>query len=517
MGFRFTIDSANIVANLACGKVLSCYDAIFSSYEDYMNFLYFLDTFSQSMYSKQKSVYIQDVRHACDILRERENEIWRNEYRDTQEGKIVIARDKEVLFTLKRLSQIFDRCKIKSLLLPNIGRPGVARNDFMTSEKTLYKLLEWHTGDSCLILQPQEHPYRGVTVLDAFPHFDIALKQTDKWPAVLFWDKNDFAFVPVSCEEELLYLYEMICFERNAMAWLKKHAKMKKESSHYYFHLSDLHFGAKNVMVAERRLETLVKSQIQTLDQNDEIDFIVTGDAVDSPTKSNSLEYTKFSEFLESKSGKPPLCVLGNHDVNRKGLAFGRTNQNIADLISKYPQIQVAEDIKTVFLLFNSNISGNLAEGEIGQEQMAEMGNILDRNPKLCNYRLVAVLHHHVVPVETPEFYGRRWYKKLLPEGFIEKSLRLIDADVFLEWLIRRNVKIVLHGHKHIPFMTEYQGMHIIACGSSTGQVMHKDSRKTYLSYNMLKFNKNTVTCTQFAEELLGAGAKDILSTVIYC
>lgn len=62
MDFRFTIGSANIVANLAYGKVLPCYDAIFSSYEDYMNFLYFLDIFSQSMYSKLNSVYIVNIK-----------------------------------------------------------------------------------------------------------------------------------------------------------------------------------------------------------------------------------------------------------------------------------------------------------------------------------------------------------------------------------------------------------------------------------------------------------------------
>lgn len=103
----------------------------------------------------------------------------------------------------------------------------------------------------------------------------------------------------------------------------------------------------------------------------------------------------------------------------------------------------------------------------------------------------------------------------MLPKDFLDNSLRLIDADLFLEWMKQRNVKLVLHGHKHIPFISKQDGIHIISCGSSTGQVIHKDRRKTYLSYNVLKFTTDSVVCSQFAEELLGAGVKDIHSTII--
>ena len=135
--------------------------------------------------------------------------------------------------------------------------------------------------------------------------------------------------------------------------------------------------------------------------------------------------------------------------------------------------------------------------------------------PEIFQYKLVAVLHHHVTHIETPDFYDERWYKKILPKDFLDNSLRLIDADLFLEWMKQRNVKLVLHGHKHIPFISEQDGIHIISCGSSTGQVTHKDRRKTYLSYNVLKFTTDSVVCSQFAEELLGAGVKDIHSTII--
>ena len=60
-------------------------------------------------------------------------------------------------------------------------------------------------------------------------------------------------------------------------------ARKKKKTSHYIFQLSDLHFGAKNVDIAERRLKSLVKSQLSKIELGDSVNFVITGDAVDSP------------------------------------------------------------------------------------------------------------------------------------------------------------------------------------------------------------------------------------------
>lgn len=511
MGFRFTLESANTVANLTCGRIYACYDGIYSSYENYECFLYFLDTFPERIYSnRQEHIYdnIRKIRHRIREIGYQENEAnFTNEF-----------RDRRVLNELRELSLIFDRCEVKSLLLPSFKHNKLDYlDDFITSEDTIRRLFHWHPDSSCLILQPQERLFRNsITIFDAFPNFDIALKQADLWPAVMFWDKYDnFAFVPVRNKKELINLYEILYYESNSITQLRRYADRKKEANHYYFHLSDLHLGTKNIEVSERRLKSLIKTQLSTLEPDDKIDFIITGDAVDSPSKVNNMEYIDFSEFLESKSGKEPIFVLGNHDVNKVGLAFNRNNQILANAVGRYPKIEINDEIKVIFLLFNSNTNGHLAEGEIGLEQMSEMGNLLDAVPEIFQYKLVAVLHHHVTHIETPDFYDERWYKKILPKDFLDNSLRLIDADLFLEWMKQRNVKLVLHGHKHIPFISEQDGIHIISCGSSTGQVTHKDRRKTYLSYNVLKFTTDSVVCSQFAEELLGAGVKDIHSTII--
>lgn len=146
---------------------------------------------------------------------------------------------------------------------------------------------------------------------------------------------------------------------------------------------------------------------------------------------------------------------------------------------------------------------------------MAEMGNLLDKVENLCDYLLIAMMHHHLLPIPQPNYYDSKWYKKILPGNILEESLKLIDADLFIQWLNQRNVKFVLHGHKHIPFMTENDGIRVISCGSSTGQIIHKEKGKTYISYNLLKISKKAVTCLQFAEEIYGAGAKNIRTETI--
>lgn len=511
MGFRFTLESANTVANLTCGRIYSCYDGIYSSHENYESFLYFLDTFTENMYSNRQDY----IYHNIKTIWRRIKEIGYQKNNIELNSKF---RNKNILNELRQLSLIFDQCRVKSLLLPSFEcMESDYFDDFMISEHTIHKLFQLYPDNSCLILQPQDRLSRNsVIIFDAFPNFDIALKQADLWPAVMFWDKEgDFAFVPVKSKKELIELYEILYFERNSFAQLKRYAYNKKEISYYYFHLSDLHFGNKNIDVTEKRLKSLIKAQLSTLEPDDKIDFIVTGDAVNSPSKVNNNEYIDFSEFLEAKSGKKPIFVLGNHDVNKMGLAFKHNNQTLANIVGKYPKTEINDEIKVIFLQFNSNTNGHLAEGEIGQEQLSEMGNLLDKIPDLWKYKLIAVLHHHVANIEKPNFYDKRWFEKILPKDFLENSLRLIDADIFLEWLKQRNVKIILHGHKHIPFISKHDGIHIISCGSSTGQITHKDSRKTYLSYNILKFTSKYVVCSQFAEELLGAGAKNIRSIVI--
>lgn len=513
MGYRFTLESANTVANLTFGKVMSCYRDIYSSAECYEGFMHFLAQFHHNMYSNEMERYMRSIRRIRETFHRYED--YKRPFDKVEYDDACLFFHKDALVALKELSRIFERCTTKSLLLPPMKGSEKHDYDFMTSQRTLGKLLKFHKGDSCLILQPQEQPYNA-TIFNAFPNFDVALRQADMWPAVLFWEgSDDYVFIPVEHEDELLYLYEIINYERHPIDEIRRIAERKKKTSHYIFQLSDLHFGAKNVDVAERRLKTLVKSQLSKVELGDSVNFIITGDAVDSPKQTTEANYSNFAEYIEDRCGQKPIRILGNHDINSHGIAVFHGNQHIANMVGEYPKIKIIEEAKTILLLFNSNTNGNLAEGEIGVAQMSEMGNLLDNVENLERYLLIAVLHHHLLPIPKPSYYDKKWFERILPINFMDMSLKLLDADLFFEWLRRRNVRIVLHGHKHIPFFAESGGITVIGCGSSTGQIVHKEKGKTFISYNMLKISERTVTCTQFAEEVYGAGAENIRTEII--
>lgn len=552
MGYRFTLETANTVANLAFGKVMSCYREIFSNQENYWNFRAFLDTFDRNfyvgdddkywrrfhnhplfdyewhLYKHRREFYYDIIHNLKTAIDNREQSVSKENFDEDKNDNAVIRRDREVIELLGILSDLIKTCRVKSLLLPRpYGMVEETDDDFMTSERTLKRLLKWHPYDSCLILQPTDRPNKeSITIFDVFPHFDYALQQIEKWSAVMFWNnEDDFIFAPVENSKELEEMFELMHYERNdSFVELKRFVTRKKKIAipHYYLHLSDLHFGADTVPVNGRRLSSLIEKQVIDISKNNDsytLNFVITGDVVDSPKKRNNIDFLNFYDTINRHviSSAEPLFAIGNHDINQHGLALWHNNQPLVDSLGSYPRIEIDNDIKVIFLLFNSNTDGkfSLAEGEIGTEQMSEMGNKLDKISNIADYKLIAVLHHHLIDIPKPEWHTKRWYEKLLPDGFLEKALHLKDAETFKEWLHNRSVKLVLHGHKHVPFVGKDGSLRIVACGSSTGQIQNIDSRKTYISYNMLIFNPETVTCTMYAEDLLGSGAKDVQTVVL--
>lgn len=504
MGCRFTLENANAIANLTFGNIYSCYETIISSEQEFFGFASFLENLHQNLYSKNDNFFyeikkIKKILHDVEIF-EKNN----------------FPYEMQLLPALERLSHFFSRCRVKSLLLPKIIDRDNNNNDFMLSRKILHELVEIHPEESCLILQPQEVPADNkVNILNAFPNFEVALRQMDSWPGVFLWDNDDYLFIPVENRQELIKIFLIARYENQPFSRIRNAVSRKKKGSHYYFHLSDLHFGG-NEFHRERRLKALITKELNRLKGTDNIDFIITGDVVDNPTKNNFVRYEDFSDFIENRISKSPLLVLGNHDISSRGLSFfsriKRLFGSIKSLVSANKSLFVDERNKLIFLLFNSNTGGDWAQGQIGMYQMAEMGNQLDSIRNLESYKLIAVLHHHIVAIPRPDVYDRRWYERIFPNTLYDEALKLIDAKIFIEWLKQRNVKLVIHGHKHIPFVTEKDGIHVISCGSSTGHIAHKDTNKTYMSYNIIKIEGNSVLCTQHVEEIIGAGPKSIRS-----
>ena len=509
MGYRFSLETANIVANLSFGKVISCYRDIVSSEQSFYEFKYFLDTIEDKLYSTRKDEYSRKFNRLREKLfynEDRNFSYYHNRYCNnalTPE----IGYNNELLDALHEISVTFSGFDIKSILLPG---PVGSVSDEMTSASLLRELVHMPSNKSFLILQPEERDGASA-ILNAFPHFEVALRQKDLWPAVLFWsDASHAAFVPINNIGELRYSYQIIQYDSDPISSLKMYAASKSQQQQYLLHLSDLHLGSTKTMLGAQRIKSIMGRQIREVQKDGEVNVLITGDILDSPNRVGETAYKIFADYIEDKCGQQPIRILGNHDVNNNGLAFSHRAQRLAKSLTDFPRIEKLDDYNILLLLFNSNYGGNLAQGEIGVEQMMTMGNLLDDIPNLESYKLIAVLHHHVTDIPTPDFYAKTLFGHIQ-----ERALILRDAELFVDWLKQRNVKVVLHGHKHIPFYTRIDDLHVIACGSSTGHIQHAEKDKTYLTYNLLKINDKSITCTQYAEDILGAGEKNIRTDVI--
>jgi len=516
MGTLFNLRSANRIANLTCERVDATYHDITSSREVFDDFIASLEYCATHLcgHDRKARASIRALKRRLEAHGMPKNAQPHPE--DEMDGIDFHAHDPDVIEILQQLALALSAFPVKAILLPQVRYDGHdPADDFITSAEVIAKLSQLNETCGTLILQPHERPTANrVTIFDAFPYFEVALRQLDLWPAVLFWDHESqaVAFIPVANEAELDQVFKL-AGGADPFARLQTYADEKIPPAHYYLHLSDIHFTSFRPLPQFDRMKQLVDAQIETLHPEDTIDFVITGDNVQNPTERSIQLVREFNEYLDSLAHDGTLFVPGNHDLDRLGLSLRTKNKFWNYLSSGYPKIKIVEDIKVVFMLFNSNAGGLMAEGEIGRTQMKAMRTLLDEVEDLESYTPIVVVHHHVAAASYyDQVYGNeRWRAEIGRYRGKEKFKRLRDADEFLAFLRHYNTRFILHGHKHSPLVLDADGIIVIACGSSTGR------NKDYVSYNMLKFSDGIMTCTQFVRPMPHARSErtDIMALAI--
>jgi hypothetical protein len=362
---------------------------------------------------------------------------------------------------------------------------------------------------------------KGTTYLEnIYPALKVAFASACEWPRIVLWHvRGDAAsFFPLrgdsdSVKLELASLFSGL-FSREEVyndglikpPLPQTHSpRASKSQSLHIIHTSDMHLGSE---VAESRLVT-VKNRIQeivaTLKGESKVVPIVTGDLMDTPGTRHLNSLEDYLHFLNNLGTERPLIVPGNHDVRHSGVV-GEKLDEITRLYMK--PVVFTDDCKVGLLCFNSVRSGNLARGNIDEREFASLGQELDLDKKRSSsYFLLALVHHHPCPVELPDWYVRTWYERWLGKWF-ERTEELENAKLFLEWLKNRRVAVVLHGHKHIPRVTEEEGITVIGCGSTVGKVRPDSEGHTFMSMNVMTINVETrlFSCRLLAERIVGAG-----------
>ena len=469
MGYRTNIKNINSVGHLIEGNVFTFLRQSVSSEEMFHTNIELLDKiirrteeqfYMSDLHWGKLSEDLEYLRRDWEIIRY----IWSEEYHsmykffrkenDTTKFDAIKAHDERILDYLQKISKIFSRCKVKSILLPGFDYENPV-NRILIQEDILKRIVKIHPGDTALILQFEEvFSKEEIAILNVFSKFDKALNQMDNWPGVFLWNKEESLFLPIREENELYDIFNVIRYEDNSFNYLRENFERRKKPKNYayLFHLSDLHFGNKLAEKRTMRIVRILEEQVNQLEDNSVIIPIITGDLMQSPSSVNKHAFLHFSEFLLSKGFEKPIYILGNHDVDTSGFLKLLSNQKaIISSLTNTKKIEIFEDLKLAILKFDSNTGGELAQGKIGEDQLMEIGNEIDAIKNKESYTFMALLHHHPLEIDNPSWYAEDWYEYLLGTKHFEKSMKLIDADLFLEWIKRRGVKFILHGHKHIP------------------------------------------------------------------
>jgi hypothetical protein len=344
----------------------------------------------------------------------------------------------------------------------------------------------------------------GLTFFDPSPIVRSMASRTDLWPGMLFWLRTgEAAFAALADATDLFpQLLRSLApgSAPNAAAQLLEEFNTRQGDgdTKRILHLSDLHFGTLHALRNQAYLASHLKRKLPKVDR-----VVVTGDLFDNPTEVDALAFRNFRADLEATSGKELIVIPGNHDQRIKGNSFlglGRTVKELSKL--EWSSLVVDDDIECAFFCFDSSReAADFACGRVGKRQMVEVATLFETRlaarPALSGYLKVALVHHHPYPFRAKaETLIQKGLKVLGIDE--ERLLRLEDADEFLQWCAGRQVRLVLHGHKHRARHVEdaIQWMHganagrrpvtAVGCGTSLG------AEGMPLSYNILEWSPKT-------------------------
>ena len=321
-----------------------------------------------------------------------------------------------------------------------------------------------------------------LTFYGPFKHFVSALYQIDRWPGLLIFKGEDWSFVPVYTVKDI----QDVMFKIDHDTIFS--SKYLSPYDSYFIQLSDLHLGSKKKNQGRLALEESLDETYKQLRSYYQLKFLITGDLMNSPNRKNMYEASGFMKLLKNRYNGDVSFILGNHDVIVNGFNIFKRQKSkvIAFLLNE--SIKVFEEEKIILIKIDSTVEGNLARGKVGQKQLSDIDEELENIPNLQEYTLVAMLHHHLFQITRDEFLKQRWREKVFVGRIMDSSKALVDSQELVWWLRKHQIQYVLHGHKHLPFFNNHDGMYVIAAGSSCGSGA-KESDSRYLSYNVLKYN----------------------------
>lgn len=491
MGLIFKLEHANLISNLTYGNINAVYDYLRD--EDNKNStLDFLHGFSESIFTSYPNRYKSYVENMISAIR-----FSRNEYTETPLEDLPPI-DYRLYNAISSFSKSLSRFKYHFLILQKF--------DYATSSKILLELQKVMDQDA-LYLWPTNYNPNSVSLLNAFPAFDLAIENMGNWPGILVWQKmqkyygkeyDGAFFIPIKNNDEIIEIARATEHSKGQILRYKPTDIINKDKNHYLVHMSDVHFGKGVTERKSKSISTFLSEKIRSIKNYSSIDLLISGDCIDTPNESYLQHYLDFHKEISKKVNRV-YTILGNHDLSWKGIGvFSTPDEALVNKIRNeiYKEKVVMLSKSIVLLLFDSNISSNFGTGLIGQDQMNFFQNELSKIESISTKKIIVVLHHHIIKTPINNFSRQTFMQK----SFNTLNLvRLKDADIFIDWLIKNKVSLVLNGHMHEPYLdTEtIPGLKILSCGSTGGHtsIFGRD----YKTLNILKFDGNNLFITFYA------------------
>ena len=267
----------------------------------------------------------------------------------------------------------------------------------------------------------------------------------------------------------------------------------------YILHLSDIHFGDEHAYknpcsrCTEIGKEYLIDELLEDLkclsqdggyltekDENetttgikrtksisDKIGLVlITGDLT---WRANPHEFANAEKFIEDLkrelglSNQHIVIVPGNHDVewmaqcgkidanaelNYRYFYRHIYNYDPNDTITKISRYNFAKKTICIIALNSCRLESqeNAGYGYVGSKQLKTVQEYMKQHRGEIDYT-IAILHHHVLPVNYVEDYDMS----------DKKVSMLLDAESVISTLLGCGVNTILHGHQHQPYFSSIE------------------------------------------------------------
>jgi len=396
------------------------------------------------------------------------------------------------------LRDLFSKREWTAVLIPSGFQGSHSADQLLTSRKYLSKLAGTVKANPHLILQLNEPPNMDSTITYVYPPFHSALSKSTRWPGILLWRRSDeplFFPLPVEkTEDAIQWIFSggddlantpghlLTRHYLEAFPSCRNHAGSRLT----LLHLSDTHIGSKKSIERIIRVKNFLKDYMSRNGGDSSVVFLLSGDIMQTPDESNVVCANDFYDFLKDlqPGGTDPIFVPGNHDVRAKGVLRSRpASSSLAPAFNA--RVEWIPDHPVGILCWNSADAGRVARGKITSDQYRTIEESLNPPPGgNTNPVLISLLHHHPMQLHRIDPEMQRFHLKTLGSSFrklisfaYEHMDGLANGQEFIRFCDAHGVKVILHGHKHIPIagripghLPEKRPILIFGSGSAVGK-----------------------------------------------